>query len=90
MRRLLAVLTAIFLFVGALLQLLSQALSDHLVLLLHHRTTWSRLDSGTLMGAGILGTRSVSTSTWFRISASLIMATLSWGCPNTAPLLCAD
>ncbi|MGA7041287.1 MAG: hypothetical protein WBZ08_23180, partial [Pseudolabrys sp.] len=51
-----AVLIAIFLFatLGALLQLLSQALSDRLVLLLHHRTTWGRLDSGTLLGAGTL------------------------------------
>ena len=58
-----AVLIAIYLFatLGALLQLLSQALSDRLVLLLHHRTTWSRLDSGTLLGAGILGTRSLGT-----------------------------
>ena len=58
-----AVLIAIFLFptLGALLQLLSQALSDRLVLLLHHRTTWSWLDSGTLLGAGTLGTRSLGT-----------------------------
>ena len=58
-----AVLIAIFLFatLGALLQLLSQALSDRLVLLLHHRTAWSRLGSGTLLGAGTLGTRSLGT-----------------------------
>ena len=55
-----AVLIVIFLFatLGALLQLFSQALSDLLVLLLH-RTTWSWLDSGTLLGAGTLGTRSL-------------------------------
>ena len=58
-----AVLIAIFLFptLGALLQLLSQALSDRLVLLLHHRTTWSWLDSGTLLGAGTLVFRSLGT-----------------------------
>ena len=93
-----AVLIAIFLFptLGALLRLFSQALSDRLVLLLHHRTTWSRLDSGTLLGAGTLGTRSLGTrstaagkdnqrchesSTWFRISTSLMRATLRWGMP---------
>ena len=58
-----AVLIAIFLFatLGALLQLLSEVLSDRLVWLLHHRTTWSRLGSGTLLSAGTLGTGRLGT-----------------------------
>jgi hypothetical protein len=98
-----AVLIAIFLC--ATLGLLSQALSDLLVLLLHHRTTWSRLDSGTLLGAGTLGTRSLGIGSnatgednrrcreYEDIVSHLNLldeATLRWGCPKTALLLCAD